>query len=281
MIVVRRAAFPSSLVHSSSGTSSSGRALQTLAGVSSQLGPPGSRILDHGSSRGPQLTQRAPCVPAKVSLLLLRQTPFLSHTLVCFLMTYAVAVHCMCHQGASRSLLLLQLSENLFKLASRHFITLSVVHLLGHYNIDARRPWWSGLYIRMPARIWSTSSACPRSTCLLACPTMSCHSSWIGTFPLLPGVRMPSWWIGTGGCVCTCFPLLCLRCWSRCVSVFVIINERVLLIAPLWRAQPWCTLLLRWCPHLLPFTCLSVVSPGLPPSLMSFAFHACSFWPSA
>ena len=55
---------------------------------------------------------------------------------------------------------------------------------------------------------------------------------------------------------------------------------RVLLVAPLWKTQPWCQQLLRWCPRPLPLSPLAIQGRGFRHSGMSSDFHAWSFFRS-
>ena len=72
-----------------------------------------------------------------VPLLFLKSTSVPRGTAICFEMDNTVAVHCIVHQGSSRSEQLLSLSEQIFDLAQGLHLHLSAKYLPGTDNVWA------------------------------------------------------------------------------------------------------------------------------------------------
>ena len=218
-----------------------------------------------------------------VPLLFLHQHVHLAHLHVCFQMDNVAAVQCIKRMGSSRSLPLLRTSEELFALAASRHLTLSAVHLPGRDNV-----WADALSRRTASSVeWALHpDAFQDIVELFGCPEVDLFAA--GNNHLLPLYITRTVATVAGG------PDALLTSWAAWRYVYLFpppaaavmtavcsrlqdFRGRVLLIAPLWKAQPWCHQLLRWCPRPLPLSRHSISGRGFLQSGMSSDFHVWSF----
>ena len=218
-----------------------------------------------------------------VPVLFLLRHPHLRSVAVCFRMDSQVAVHCVMRLGSSRSLLLQRVSERLFRLAWARSLHLSAVYVPGSANI-----WADALSRSAVSSVeWSlTDDAFWDLVDLFGLPQVDLFASWGNArLPLFLTRSVPT---AAGG------PDAFLVDWGRwdfiylfpppAVQVLTRVCDRlrrflgrVLLVAPLWPAQPWCQFLLQYCPNPLPLNPGALQGPGLRQSGMSSDFHAWIF----
>ena len=213
----------------------------------------------------------------------IRQQVHLNQMHICFHMDNVVAVQCIKRMGSSRSLPLLQASEHLFHMAASRHLTLTAVHVPGRDNV-----WADALSRSETSSVeWSLDpDAFTDLIDLYGLPDVDLFASALNH-------RLPLYITRTtvtpaGG------PDALLEDWNRWEYIYLFpppaaavmtavcgkletYKGRVLLVAPLWKAQPWCQRLLRWCPHPLPLNRLAVTGHGILQSGMSSDFHAWSF----
>lgn len=219
-----------------------------------------------------------------VPLLFLRHQRQLTHLHLSFHMDNVAAVHCVQKMGSSRSLPLLRATEQLFSLAASRHLTLSAVHLPGRSNV------WADALSRTAASSveWSLDpDAFHDLVDLYGEPEVDLFAST--TNHLLPQFLTRTVATAAGG------PDALLTSWHLWRYVYLFppptasmmlavcrrledYRGQVLLVAPLWKAQPWCQRLLRWCPQPLPLSRHAITGPGFLQSGMSSAFHVWSFF---
>ena len=218
-----------------------------------------------------------------VPLLFLHQQSHLTHLHICFHMDNVAAVQCVRRMGSSRSLPLLRTSESLFTLAASRQLTLSAVHLPGRHNV------WADALSRqeMSSVEWSLHpDAFQDLVELFGCPEIDLFATTdnhmlplyltrkVATQAGGPDALMTSW--ATWEYVYL-FPPPAAAIMTAVCRLLQNFRGRVLLIAPLWKAQPWCQQLLRWCPRPLPLSRHSILGRGFLMSGMSSDFHAWNF----
>ena len=218
-----------------------------------------------------------------VPLLYLRQVPSVRDRAIMFSLDNQVAVRCINRQGSPRSLSLQSVAEALFVLAHSRRLCLKASFLPGRANV-----WADALSRHKASSVeWSlTPVAFQDLVDLFGLPQVDLFASVANhRLPLfLSRVhRTPA-----GG------PDAFLVDWSRWSFLYLFpppassvllrvlarlrrFVGRVLLIAPLWRSQPWCQQLLLWCPSPLPLGPQALAGPGLRESGISSDFHAWSF----
>lgn len=181
-----------------------------------------------------------------VPLLFLRHQDHLSHTHLCFHMDNVAAVHCVSKMGSSRSLPLLIVAEQLFAVAAARLLTLSAVHLPGRCNV-----WADALSRTGTSSVeWALHpDAFLDLTDLYGEPAINLFAS--PTNHLLPRFLSRTVATVTGG------PDAFSTSWDAWPYIYLFppstssimtavcgrlaeYRGRVLLIAPLWKAQPWC-----------------------------------------
>ena len=218
-----------------------------------------------------------------VPLLFLRQQPDLQDCHICFHLDNVAAVHCIHKQGSSRSLPLLRASESLLSLAASRHLTLSALHLPGRHNV-----WADALSRTEDSSVeWSLHPDTFSDLVeLFGRPDIDLFASVENHhLPLYLTKGLPT---AAGG------PDALLTTWSRWPYVYLFpppaavvmsavcrrlrdFRGKVLLVAPLWKAQPWCQQLLQWCPRPLPLSRNAIVGRGFLQSGMSSDFHVWSF----
>ena len=218
-----------------------------------------------------------------VPFLFLQQQPTLRDCHVSFHLDNVAAVQCVRRMGSSRSLPLLRASEHLFALAESRNLTLSASHLPGRHNA-----WADALSRSMRSSVeWSLHPDTFQDlTDIFGLPEVDLFAAEDNH--LLPQYLTQFTVTEAGG------PDALTAEWSPWRYVFLFpppaasimtqvcarlqdFRGQVLLIAPLWKAQPWCQQLLRWCPRPLPLSHLSFTGPGFLQSGMSSDFHAWNF----
>ena len=218
-----------------------------------------------------------------VPLLFLCQQPDLHDCHIRFHLDNVAAVHCIHKQGSSRSLPLLRASENLMSLAASRHLTLSALHLPGRHNV-----WADALSRSEDSSVeWSLHpDTFSDLVDLFGQPDIDLFASVENHhLPLYLTRSLPT---AAGG------PDALLTTWTSWSYVYLFpppaavvmsavcrrlrdFRGRVLLVAPLWKAQPWCQQLLQWCPHPLPLSRNAIVGRGFLQSRMCSDFHAWSF----
>lgn len=188
-----------------------------------------------------------------VPLRFLLACPEVSDTHVCFRMDNFVATHCINLQGPSRSIVLLEVSEELFSLAYSLCLVLSVTLMPGVAYV------WPGTLSRQGASAMECSLSPvtfaglvdlfrpPKVDVFVAQDTHNLPVflvRFVATPPDGPDAFTVAWnrWSHL-----YLFPSptsevllqVCYHLWT--------FSGSVLLIAPLWQAQPWCSPHLQWC----------------------------------
>ena len=218
-----------------------------------------------------------------VPLIFLQQEDHLRDCHICFQMDNVAAVQCVRRMGSSRSHPLLLVSERLFALAASRHLYLSVVYLPGRHNI-----WADALSRTHGSSVeWALHpDAFMDLVDMFGCPEVDLFAA--PDNHLLPLYLTKSFATEAGG------PDALLTPWEKWRYVYLfpppaaavmsavcrrlqLYKGKVLLVAPLWKAQPWCQQLRRWCPHPLPLSRHSITGRGFLQSGMSSAFHAWSF----
>ena len=216
--------------------------------------------------------------------LFLLQQPHIHNVHILFQMDNTAAVQCIKKMGSSRSLHLLRVSETLFSLAVFRHLTLSAAHLPGRHNV------WADALSRMEDS--SVEWALHIDTFhdlmdLYGQPEVDLFAA--ADNHLLPQYLTRTRATEAGG------PDALLTSWAAWSYVYLFppptavvmaavirrlhsFQGKVLLVAPLWKAQPWCKQLLRWYPRPLPLNRLAIRGHGFHHSGMSSDFHGWSFF---
>ena len=218
-----------------------------------------------------------------VPLLFLRHQAHLHHTHICFHMDNVAAVHCVKKMGTARSLPLLQTSEQLFTLAASRHLALSAVHLPGKDNV-----WADALSRSETSSVeWALHpDAFLDLVDLYGLPEVdlfAAHNNHL--LPLYitrnavtsaggPDALMVDW---NAWSFIYLFPPPSASVMATVCGKLEGFRGRILMVAPLWKAQSWCQRLLRWCPHPLPLNHLAVTGHGLRQSGIASDFHAWNF----
>lgn len=216
-------------------------------------------------------------------LLFLRHQTHLARLHICFRMDNVVAVHCVRRTGSSSSLPLLQTTELLFTLAASCHLTLSVVHLPGRDNVWpdelSRTESWSVEWALHPEAFQGLVELFGRPEVNLLAATDN-HllplylTRTVTTEAGGPGTFMTMW--DTWSYIYL-FPTPAAAVMMAVCGRLQDFRGRVLLVASLWKVQPWCQQLFRWCPHPLPLSSHSITGRGFLQSGMSSDFHAWCF----
>ena len=213
----------------------------------------------------------------------LRDNPLLENVSIGFRMDNVAAVQCVARMGSSRSVALLETSEVLFETAFSRGITLSAVHLAGQDNV-----WADALSRARTSSVeWSLDEDAFQDLLELAGPPD------IDLFASQDNHRLPLYLSRTyrtsaGG------PDAFQVDWNRWGFIYLFpppstslllqvchrlrtYKGRVMLVAPLWKSQPWCHQLLQWCPSPLPLGPQALRGDGVRQSGISCDFHAWIF----
>ncbi|MPC76382.1 hypothetical protein E2C01_070792 [Portunus trituberculatus] len=254
-------------------SSKSTQMLRTAVGASRRL------TVDRAGDAGRHVNGRELTVP----LLFLQQQADLRQLHICFYMDNEVAVQCVKRMGSSRSISLLRKSKALFNLAALRHLTLSAVHVPGRDNVwanvlsssDTSSVEWSlnpdvftnleELFGLPKLDLFATSENHQLQQYITRSVVMA--TGGLDSF-------LMDW--NTWGFVYL-FPPPAMMVMTAVVCKLETFRGRVLLIAPLWKAQPWCQCLLLWCPSPLPLNRLAVRGHGIRQSGISSSFHAWSF----
>ena len=201
-----------------------------------------------------------------------------------FLIDNQVAVACINKQG-SRSRILLEIAESLFRLAEARQISLTAQYLPGTEN------QWADALSRLSTSSveWTLTQQTFRPLC------QNWGTPQIDLFASPENHRLPLFLArnlrtAAGG------PDALSEDWNRWTFVYLFpppstslmaqvthhlrsFRGRVMLIAPLWEAQLWCQELLQWCPNPLQLPQDSILAPGMTSLDAFFNFHAWIFCP--
>ena len=213
----------------------------------------------------------------------LLQQPHICSVHLLFRVDNMVAVQCIAKMGSTRSLPLLRAAEGLFSLASSRRLTLSAAYLPGRHNV------WADALSRMEASSveWALTPDTFADLCdLYGRPEVDIFAAEDNhLLPLFltrtrvtaaggPDALLTSWATWS---FLYLFPPTAAAVMAAVVRRLRSFQGRVLLVAPFWRAQPWCQQLLRWCPRPLPLNKLAITGRGFLQSGMSSDFHVWSF----
>ncbi|KAK3883152.1 hypothetical protein Pcinc_012511 [Petrolisthes cinctipes] len=201
-----------------------------------------------------------------------------------FDMDNVAAVQCLQKQGTARSEIFLSLSEQIFAIAAKRDIHLSARYVPGREN-----DWADALSrFRGTSVEWQLRPLVFESLCLqYGTPEVDLFAS--PSTALLPLFLTFSSRTEAGG------PDAFTEDWNRWGHLYLFpppatsvllkailklhtFRGRVLLIAPLWPAQPWFGELSRWCPHPLQLGSACLSSTLSAPLQASLKLHAWSFY---
>ena len=218
-----------------------------------------------------------------VPWIFLRRHPTVRDTSICFAMDSQVAVYCINAGGSSRSWALLDASERLHREAESRGITLSAVYVPGQDNV-----WADALSRHSTSSVeWGlTREAFQDLTDLYGTPQVDLFASVDNH--LLPRyiARMTRSRVGgpdafqvdwSRWSYIYLFPPPTASVLGRVVARLRSYRGRVMLVAPLWKAQPWCQTLLLRCPSPLPLNRIALHGHGLLQSGISSSFHVWIF----
>ena len=219
----------------------------------------------------------------RVVLLALRREPSLRAGCVHVYSDNVATVHCLNHQGSSRSSSLLHQSGRIFRLAESRGLHIRAFHLAGVNN-----GWADALSRRSTDSLeWALrQSVFDGLTRRFGLPDVDLFAS-------TSNHRLPLFLSRTertlaGGPDALAVP------WDRWPYVYLFpppttslmlavvrklegYRGRVLLVAPRWETQPWFLPLLAWCPSPVPLVGHVLVDESAAPLMDSLRLHAWSF----
>ncbi|KAK3891347.1 hypothetical protein Pcinc_004790 [Petrolisthes cinctipes] len=201
-----------------------------------------------------------------------------------FDMDNVAAVQCLQKQGTVRSEILLSLSEQIFAIAAKRDIHLSARYVPGRENdwADALSRF-RGTSVEWQLRPLVFESLCLRygtpEVDLFASPSTALLPLFL-TFSSRTEAEGPDAftedWNRWGHLYL--FPPPATSVLLKAILKLRTFRGRVLLIAPLWPAQPWFGELSRWCPHPLQLGSACLSSTLSAPLQASLKLHAWSFY---